>query len=394
MKFHPWTPKGKASPVRVYVEGFDGLSIGLNIKAKHLTISKKSSSESVSVIKFLESKDIFLNKYNTLSKLVDELDKLDLITKPRFNKKNKSKEVNVGKVEIALPRNSYIPEYRKRSLPELSAEASKFDLNKIKFLKKTLDQLLIEVDHREPDYILNTLKETGATVERKTLPEGDFRITLLNDDSREILCERKNCTDLSNSIMDQVNFRGHDQAERYSLYRKRRQSEGCYVGVFWILEYEDNATKTPFSCLPTTAGFDGWLNYLQAINGHQVIHSLNQHHTATLLLRISQGFFEKELRNKVVKGLSKERIDKTRSEREEIYDQFNENTGVTRPEQGLIGMLAALPGINTKVATSLTETGKSFSEISLLSVEDMVSLNGIGRKTAIHIRTLFHNTKN
>lgn len=405
MKFIPWSPKGQNKIVRVYISDFKGVSIGRLSGILSLGITKATQQEAQQINAVLSGQGIELDTMTSISHFVSELESKGLI-------QGKSKVVNINSkamdniindvltetADYAKPNNSFTPAYRTRSLAQLSNDTTKFDIRKIPMLSKTRKNLLVELDHREPHGIADILRSAGIRVDIVALAEGDVKVTLEGNDSQEMLWERKTISDLSASIQSQ-NRHAHDQCERMNLFREHRMTEGCSVGVFWIYEYQNNAQTSLYSGLELTQSTDGWLSYVQAICGQQVVHSFNEYHSACLILKFSQGYFEQELRNKVTIKSSGVRVDRTKSERIYVHDQLtgespdkakSPDTGVTRPAQGVGGILASFPGLSVKAAKSLAGTGRSMSQIMQMSVDEMVLLDGIGKKTANHIYSLFH----
>jgi len=396
MQFNPWAPSEFVPSVCVYVVGMRGVSIGKKTGSKVMAVKKGTAAQEDKIQKFLSSKGIDLDSIYSIKDLVSQLEGQELVKKKSTQKlkvvgstKGIINSIPLGDANNSGG-NSYIPEYRTRSLSALSREAGAYDITKAKILKKTLKNLLVELDHREPHAIADILRTAGVRVEIVSLQEGDVRITHLEDDSREMLFERKVTTDLGASIMSD-NKHAHDQVERYSLYREHRQSEGCYVGVYWLHESQQSGEMSPYNALPSTQGMDGWLSYVQSVNGQHVVNSFNTHHTACLIFKHMQCFFEQELRIKQTIGLTGKRVDRTKEERVHIHEQMSGGDhGVTRPQHGVAGMLAALPGISSKVGKALSATGKNMAEICQMSVNEMIVLDGIGEKTAIHVYELLH----
>lgn len=398
MKFIPWCPPRQTRVVRVYVTGFKGVGIGL--AGGTLSITKATQEVSLKIQSFLSGQGIKLNSFNSISQFVAELELKGLVQGSRTEPEINSKVVSINSKSMRHiidsvvddnkgANNRFTPSYRTRSLAELSQATTQFDIKKIPMLSKTRKNMLVELDHREPEGIADILRGAGVHVDIVTLKDGDVRVTMIGDDSKEMIWERKVISDLSASIQSQ-NCHAHDQAERMSLYREHRQSEGCSVGIFWLYEYQNSGQTSLYNCLELSQSTDGWLCYVQAICGHQVVHSFNEYHSATLILKFCQGFFEEELRNKVTIKSSGVRVDRTKSERVHIHAQMTGDTGVTRPAQGVGGMLATFPGVSVTAAKSLASTGKSIGQIMQMTIEEMIECDGIAKKTATHLHTLFN----
>jgi ERCC4-type nuclease len=399
MKFKLYARPHTTLVIRIYAKVFDGVGISRSSSSNPLSVTKGkkggTEEQATEVNSFLLSKGIDLNSIYSLEDLCEILEKKGLVQGSRAPGRKSKKNINdlIDNVDLSescsTSDNSFIPAYRKLSPSELSQATNNFKIKNTQILKKTLNNLVFEVDHREPSDIADTLRLAGANVQIGELAErADFRVTMLNDDSREMIFERKVITDLGSSIISD-DAHAHDQAERYSIYREKRQNEGCHVGVYWITENQNNGKMSLYNALELTQMMDGWLNYIQSINEQQHIQSLNTYHTACLIFKHAQGFFERELRKPVTIGLKKKRIDRTKDQRQNIVHQKNVDHGVTRPSQGVSGMLAALPGISSKVAKSLASTGKNMPQIMLMSLDEMILLDGIGKITATHMINLF-----
>lgn len=405
MKFNLYTKPHTTLVIRIYATSFNGVGISRSSKSNPLVVTKGkkggTDEQAAEVNNFLLSKGIDVNSIYSLEDLCEILENKGLVQTGHKPGRKSKKIINdlIDNIDLNQPssigsasigNNSLIPPYRKFSPSQLSQATKNFKITNTKILKKTLDNLVFEVDYREPSELVDTLRLTGAKVNVCEPKERcDIRVTMLNDPSREMIFERKCITDLGNSIISD-DAHAHDQAERYSLYREKRQNEGCHVGIYWISENQNNGEISLYNALKLTQMMDGWLNYIQSINEQQHIQSLNIFHTACLIFKHAQGFFERELRIPVTIGLKKKRIDRTKDERQQIKHQNNVNHGVTMPSQGVSGMLAALPGINANVAKSLASTGKTMPEIMMMPLDEMVKIDGVGKKTAEHMISLFN----
>lgn len=130
-------------------------------------------------------------------------------------------------------------------------------------------EVVIEVDHREPEEIDAWLRRAGNTkVIRGHLPVGDYRI---ND---TILVERKSAVDFAQSVQSSHLF---DQAQRIGL------AEGS-VGI--VLIEGDIYAMNPSMYVTAITGA---ITCLQSVQGMSVFQTLDLKHTAYALASIARN---------------------------------------------------------------------------------------------------------
>jgi hypothetical protein len=122
-----------------------------------------------------------------------------------------------------------------------------------------------------------------------------------------------------------------------------------------------------------------------------MVQSFNSIHSAYLIHKIAQGFFEKQLPYPV-KSDNGHRIDMPAINRNELDSAPLEdiNHGVAINERDtLFKMLCTVPAINARAANALIGSGLPLSEILTLTETDLICFDGIAKKTAANIVAAF-----
>ncbi len=148
------------------------------------------------------------------------------------------------------------------------------------------------------------------------------------------------------------------------------------------------------NALPEIRQVSGLVGYLDAINDQSVLQSYSIRHTAYLVLKFAQAFFEQKLANTVkTKNPMVNRSGKARLEAKANSAPIaqRESSGVVRhTATDLASMLSYIPSVNTKVAQNLAATGKSFAEILQMPLSEIMEIEGVGKKTAEQILNAFN----
>ncbi|WMN81084.1 helix-hairpin-helix domain-containing protein (plasmid) [Vibrio parahaemolyticus] len=406
MQFRPWKPSSSDVYIRFYVVGREGEF--LSKIGNRIQVTSPSNARKIEITRFLHSVGIDIQTVGLreLAMLLDEkgLTQSSNHTRGRtYHQESRFDQAmnNVIGEGRFKSRNAFGKDsnfsFSDSSLEQLYNEALHLDVSSAPFKDSTYKDAIVLVDHREPAELFNKLSSTGIkNVHPTSLPDGDILVTSQSDPSRVLLIERKTLTDLYNNITSD-NHHAHEQAERYYRSMVSNANEGIYMQVVWIVEgerKEQGQIRTLYNVLPQVKQMDGWLNYISAICCQQTIQTFNLNHTAYMVAKLIQGFVEQSLYYPVkVRNM---RVDMSSTERKKMNkaliqsDSEPSHKGVISASDGLKGILAILPGINTKVAYELAMSGKSLAEIVNMTENELLEIKGIGNKTAKQIFKIFN----
>jgi ERCC4-type nuclease len=375
--FNPWRPAGKNFLSRIYATTAD--KAFLHWKGGRVQITAETGKARMEIESVLAGHGINLLLCKNLYDLESQLGAAGLIQEHTGFKKTTVTDYSFRDLS---PEELY---EESRSLV-----AGKSTSGKCLFSASTMRNAVVAVDHREPDELFRLLGKSDLNVIQKNLTEGDVLIQSQADDSRVMLIERKTVTDLYTGITSE-NRHCHDQAERYWTLANEAAKNGVFIQVVWIIEGEKKGARSLYNCLPQIQNMDGWVNYLTAVLGQHIVQTYSIEHTAYLIAKFIQGFIEQTLINPVrIGNLRVDRSGQARKEaRYQLIGQTDTNHGVTKGSHGLKELLSVLPGINSKVAEGLANTGLSLAEIVNLDKDELKAVKGIGAKTADSIYETF-----
>lgn len=376
MKFKPWKRKDSNGPYLRFYDNSSGAYIcktgGRNGK---LEIQGGTHFSREKVAEALLSEGIVLSDIG-LRELNEIMINRNFDIGGSFNYRSEENVVK-GKFGLDLRSNTH-----------LNNETEIQDVSSCPFLSSTQKNGYIIVDTREPSSLFNKISELNINnIQNAQLPLGDILI----GDSRNqdvLLIERKTIKDLNRSI---TTSHAHDQAERY--YDKQREMEalGIRMQVIWIVEGENEGQRMLYNALPKSVQMDGWVNYIATIVNQQTIQSYNENHTAYLIGKLAQGFIEKSLYYKVKSG--NPLVNRVHNHEPLIHSHDEENDhGVTRVNNSLASMLSYIPSIKSNVAEELSKLNKTFSEITQMSIDELMKVKGIGKKSSQEIYNDFNKS--
>lgn len=272
-----------------------------------------------------------------------------------------------------------------KSLAQLASDASKLDISKIKLRAPTAQKCSMIVDDREPQELFRLLNKSQIqSVDVARLPLGDILIT--NGES-ELIIERKTVTDFSASIT-QPDHRAHRQVEAYYAYQQEQAKKGIPVKFVWIIESEDYGSKGLYNALELVQQMDGFINYQIAISDQYVTTAFNINHLAYLVVKLTQGYFERQLTNAV--RVNNVRVDLKHEKSASTLNASDEDRGVTQSKNNLASLLSYIPNIRSNVAKELASTGKEFAEIVQMTESELLKVKGVSKKSATAIFESFH----
>jgi len=390
MKFRPWTPKGKKLPVRFYLEGStNGAYIGK--KQGSLKISNSTINEDQIIRSFLLSHQIDIDTLG-LTELGEQItaNRLHVFCSEIPNILNRDHNVvDFRRYGNTSTSNWTQPHRGQASQADLYQESLQLDVSSAPFKLATIKNTIITVDTREPEELYNLL--LGSKIESVgygSLPLADIQI----QDARTsdiLLIERKVISDFHKSIQ---NNHAHDQAERYYNATMAARAEGKRFKVIWIIESQKEGQEGMYHSLPQIKMVDGMINYLDMITGQSVYQSFSLSHTAYLIAKFVQGYIEQELYYKLKTGSPL--VNRSKKERLNFHDVSSNVTdhGVTRARNNLESMLVYLPSIRLNVARELATLGKSYKDIISMTVAELETIKGVGKKTALEIHSDFNKT--
>jgi len=373
MQFKPWKPSGSGSVfIRFYLDGNNDIFISK--KSNNLVISGGSSSQRNHVNTFLLENDIDLTTTG-LRDLHSSLGEKGMLVGQKINFNN---VINPGFQQSHARSRGYGLDTRTNQ--SIASETERHVVSSVKMLSSTRKNGYVIVDSREPRALFEKMCECQIdNVQYATLPLGDIVIgdTRNND---ILLVERKTITDLSASIKSN---HAHDQAERYFDEKNRMAKLGYRMKVMWLIEGEMSGDRMLYNALEKAVQMDGWINYIDVIANQNTCQSYNLNHSCYLLAKFAQGFIEQELTNKVQSGNPLI----NRSHKVEILNATIEDSdhGVTRAVNGLDAILSYIPSIKRNVATELSKLGLALNEVTQMSVEDLLKVKGVGKKSAQEI---------
>ena len=355
--------------VRIYVSGTEKAYFDICRKSKLVKLNCSDELDKVFIEKKLSELGIVANKYSNIYELHNDLESRSFVETKKPHNKN-----------VSFP------------VRDFYSESLNLDCAKTPFKASSVKKIKVTVDHREPEELLNELSKSKLNVESGHLEHGDVLIEHEDFPNRSLLIERKRVDDLRQSIVGEER-RAHKQAEAYyELQQKASENDG-EMRVIWICEGQEGRTSYHDS-LESLQQVIGWTSYMVAINQFQMLESYSTTMTAYQILKFAQGFFEMELPNPVKIGST--RIDKRGVERNKITKRLaykeNRDHGVVNSGNSLAALLGNLPHSNTKIGTSLAETGKSFSEIAAMNVEQLMEVDGIGAVKAKQLFDVFNRT--
>lgn len=239
----------------------------------------------------------------------------------------------------------------------------------------TSQNIRLSVDHREPELLKTLIGQLPIdSISVDALLIGDVH-AVCKKTGAELIIERKSLPDFSVSIRSDEH-RAHSQVERLYAYKKGKEAQGTPVKIIWIAEGEDGL----YSVLPKTNQMAGWVSYQCAISDQYIVESFSMEHTAYLVGKFIQGFFERELFKKVRVG--GKRIDSKKPLKTESLNHAEPAERGVSYAQNLRNFLIYIPGLNRKSADALVNAGLSLKDITALSVKDLQAINGIGKASA------------
>lgn len=388
MKFRPWTPKGKKLPVRFYLEGStSGAYIGK--KQGSLKISNSTINEDQNIRSFLLSHHIDIDTLG-LTDFGEKItaNRLHVFCSEVPNILNRVHNVvDFNPNGKKSPRNWTQPHRGQASQAELYQESLQLDISSAPFKAATIEHSVVTVDTREPEQLYNLMLTSKIkSVCYGSLPLADIQI----EDTRTgdiLLIERKVISDFHKSI---INNHAHDQAERYFNATMAARAEGKRFRVIWIIESLQEGREGLYHSLPQIKMVDGMINYLDLILGQSVFQSFSLNHTCYLICKFLQGYFEEELYFKVKTG--NPLVNRSKKDRHNIHVGTSGVTdhGVTRARNNLESMLVYIPSVRLNVARELATLGKSYKDIISMTVVELESIKGVGKKTALEIHSEFN----
>lgn len=272
-----------------------------------------------------------------------------------------------------------------RSPSEIALQTKQNPIGKTPFKKSSLKHLFLTIDTREPALIHSVFAESPLKVYSESLPVGDIRVAS-QESNATLVFERKTVSDLYSSV---INTHMHSQAER--LYEWQQAHNGK-SRVIWIVEGEllSDGARTLYNALPQSKQVDGLINYWVGVLGQHIVQSYTPEHTAYLVHKIAQGFFEQQLPYPV-KSNNGNRVDiSAKLRKENLQAGAADSDGHTGSKHGvsisgrdtLFQVLCAYPSINSRIAQSLVNLGQPLQQILLMTESELLDLEGVGKKTA------------
>ena len=283
---------------------------------------------------------------------------------------------------------------KSKSMATLLRESSLLDIGSAPFRNDSIKNLKIVVSSNEPPALFDLLcKSKIPDVQRTHLEVADiFIVDKRTGDA--LMIERKTITDLYQSVTQQAH--AHDQCERMSVFVNNFRKDGKRARAAWIVESLPTGPHLMYESLDLIQSVDGLINYFDMINDQSVYQSFSMNHTAYLIAKLAQGFFEQKLyysvktSNPLVNRSKKERL----ASKDETSIPTDKDSGVTRHSSSdLQDMLSYLPGINKTGAANLAATGLSFVEIMNLSKQELSEIKGIGPKGLESLWQAIHASK-
>lgn len=272
---------------------------------------------------------------------------------------------------------------------DLFFESQRLDPRTIQFVNDdVLENLQFIIDRpREPEELVECLRRSHIPSDNiiETVQEFDIRVVSM-DCLDELIIERKRVDDFNKSIKS---GHLHDQVERYYDYMMRKNEAGINVRVLWIIEGIPSKRILPNEILDGLPQLDGWMNYQMMISDQFFHYTYSTNHTAYSVLKMAQGFFERELKFKTKSGLA----NRIKLQKAELNTKGKNDSGVYRAGINLKSQLMFIDGVPTNVAEELSKTGKSFAQIVQMSKEELLEIKGVGKKLADRIYNAFNVTE-
>lgn len=269
-------------------------------------------------------------------------------------------------------------------LDDIYQKTQELDISTIPFIHGT-DELEIKVDSREPSIIQAIFfRSSIADVSVTSLEIGD--ILIRNKSTNDtLIIERKTTQDLEESTKS---HHMHSQAERLHDYRCAISNSGSRCRVMWFVEAQDNAQRVFYNTLNHVRNVDGVVNYLSGILDQHVVHTYSPNHTAYLCIKMAQGFFEEQLYYSINAARTKSKRNKQAPQKH----MAGVDHGVSLSSRNSEGLLSQIPGINRKVAKTISQSGLSISDLCRYSIDELCEIDGIGKKSAEKIREALHKS--
>jgi len=387
MLFRGWKPKAnkRNSFVRFYVVNKEGEFIGEG--NKKLFINASTEARKTEIYNSLLGNGIDINIYDNTQELEGKLESRGLLinlVKPKF-KSNIKKEITDTNLDNQ-------ENYTYKNDEQIELEANNLCIEKTPFRNETRLNTFIQVDDREPIALFETLQKNGLSISKTRLIDGSVVIKSKQDNNKKLVIVRMTASELRAAIMGKEK-RAYLKAEKYYKSIQEYQNEGGLMQVVWLIESDmKNGNKQNLlNSMETLEDFSSWYNYISVICNQQLIETFNITHTAFLISTLTQGFTEQELYFPIKVG--KRRIDRTAKERKKLKKKIKViNTPNGSIGDDLVSLLSLIPGINSNIAIALAKTGKTFSQITNLSQEELQYIPGIGPKNSIVIFCTFNQS--
>lgn len=375
-----------------YINGF-GCKIKAYVKNSNLTIRSERADYEAPILKLITTKagSAALN-IRTLGKILDSIPDSDVRKALNLTDGPRAKKNTIDIIDsLSLPSRPIENHNRftgYRNSEDFYNESLTLDLHKIPFVNKSIiDDIQIIVDHRERDelyHLFNNSIIPSENVFLDTLEMGDIKVIHL-ESLNELIIERKKITDLKRSI---ISNHAHDQMARYTEYIDEKAENGIHIKFVWMIESENEGRLTIFNALDTIQQMEGWVNFTIAIEDQFMHGTFSPRHTAYSTLKMCQGFFEREIVNKV-KVQRANIINKHR-----VMQRTDEgDKGVYRSKNNLKTQLMFLHGVKTNVAEEFSLLGKSYRDIINMSKEEIAKVKGVGPKSVDVIYDTFNLTE-
>ena len=290
------------------------------------------------------------------------------------------------------PISSYSANAKPKTINDLIKESKELVLKTAPFKVSSIKNLSVVVSSNEVDDLHRLLSLSKLeNVTKGHLEVADIEI-VDNKTGDVLLVERKTTQDMYQSVI--VNHHAHDQSERMFERVQQLRADGKRARAIWVVEGIEGGKTQLDNALPEIRQVSGLVGYLDAINDQSVLQSYSIRHTAYLVLKFAQAFFEQKLANTVkTKNPMVNRSGKARLEAKANSAPIaqRESSGVVRhTATDLASMLSYIPSVNTKVAQNLAATGKSFAEILQMPLSEIMEIEGVGKKTAEQILNAFN----
>jgi ERCC4-type nuclease len=383
MKFTVYIPKGAVLPVRYYSVDKKNLSIGY--AGGHITVITDDPDLRDQAESFLARKGVDIGVYadnESKKTLLQQMKDADII---------QQKGVNDSYKPLA-PISSYSANAKPKTINDLIKESKELVLKTAPFKVSSIKNLSVVVSSNEVDDLHRLLSLSKLeNVTKGHLEVADIEI-VDNKTGDVLLVERKTTQDMYQSVI--VNHHAHDQSERMFERVQQLRADGKRARAIWVVEGIEGGKTQLDNALPEIRQVSGLVGYLDAINDQSVLQSYSIRHTAYLVLKFAQAFFEQKLANTVkTKNPMVNRSGKARLEAKANSAPIaqRESSGVVRhTATDLASMLSYIPSVNTKVAQNLAATGKSFAEILQMPLSEIMEIEGVGKKTAEQILNAFN----